>query len=255
MLPSGIREYFTVNRTRHVKGVWIDVDSVKSFSHEILIGFFVNCANSLPSFWLINWELLQVFSILFRLLIFIMKASNDVCNLRLTSSSTPHSKPLLASDVDWFVNRIHAHPVMNLSNFHKQTSRYSSTIINGLRWKLSGKCRTKEGNKCNFLHSNRSIKARVSVVVILVPGFCYVAALWALAWKRMGNDCQEFTTTMFFLSFSILDWAIVDCHFYFDGEPFSNSFNFPSSLSIVETHHERTCVHRGVCTSHSVNIN
>lgn len=128
------------------------------------------------------------------------EVSIDVCNLKSTSSSILFSKPI-ASDVDWFVIRIHAQPMMNLSNLHKQTSsRYSSKIINGFvgNW-VENVWQKKETNVISFVLMG-NVNARFFVVVILVP---FLFCRCTLSWAPTRNDCREFTLTMLFLSFPL----------------------------------------------------
>jgi hypothetical protein len=109
--------------------------------------------------------------------------------------------------------------------------------------KSSGKCLTKEGNKCNFLysrskHKSAPLRRRNNFFVNVIHGSYFMSeGDEETGTKWVGNDFQEYRfSTMFF--FHSLDDSIwnVDCHFYFDWFNLESPENVPAnpfpSLSI-----------------------
>lgn len=176
-----------------------------------------------------------------------------------------HSSVKPSNEVDWFVILNSTNIFHHLTNFHKvwlsvwfiTSFDIHRPIIN--EWlKLSGKCLTKEGNKCNFLCSDHNTTARLGKIYF---SFSSMSSLFLysslhssdsqkLEWEMIS--CFLSSSNNVFLSsaafISMPRWRYeernVECHFYFDCVNLQSRENpFPSSLSIDCRADERTCVH------------
>lgn len=136
-----------------------------------------------------------------------------------------------ASDWSWLICNLNFDifiSLISINTFFMSQIWYSSTIINELL-KSTGKYLTKEGNKCNFLYSDRNIKERLGKYFRQRHSCSFYSSLHFLftSFRNwVGNDCLELYFP--FSAFSLMArWryeGIVDCHLYVDDqEPFSSS--------------------------------